>query len=470
MSLGISFGCGVVLARVLNPEDFGTVALASAFVLIINRLTGIGIGEEIVRLDRDRESFRECIGTYILLNSLLVISAFLLSCVLLFISGILEGRARTVFLVIAGGWGISGFGAPFQALLQRQMRFRAVAALNWFSTSAGALGGVAMAVFGFGIWSLVIPQMFALSLATVIAAILTGFAPRLCWRRDVVANQLRKAPWYLGVGLAEESYQRIDDIAVAKLLGVQPLGFYRRAYNLGGLFHHSLGTVLTRVMYPFFARQSADRELLSRAHDCVTRLAIYAVWSAVCLVGIFCREVVGGLYGEKWLPCVPIFWAMAPYAIALPLFETNKGLLIALGHVHDTGKTYASMLLLLVVALVPGLVWGGASGAAVAVDLTLILGLWETGRRVAKLMPLHALLTYIRPLLVCLTGTALLLACRYTLSARPLPIQLTAVAAVWALFAGTVALTVERSLLTALMFQFRRSGQEPAAVGEENDR
>jgi O-antigen/teichoic acid export membrane protein len=168
----------------------------------------------------------------------------------------------------------------------------------------------------------------------------------------------------------------LDDILVGRVLGNRPLAFYRRAYNLGGLFHHGAGTVLTRVLFPLFAHQatdagSANTRTFRTAVSCVSMV----LTPAVCFAVFHADLIIGTVYGEKWLPCVPLFRILGGYAVLLPILEITKELLIAGGSVRESARAYWTMLVALAAALSVGLTWFGVSGAAVAVDVALFAGL-----------------------------------------------------------------------------------------------
>lgn len=385
-SFVVTFGCGAALARLLMPQDFGVVALASAVFLPLTRLGAVGIPQEIVRLDESCGDFRQQVGAYALLNLFLVSAIALLALAVSVLPGLFsDARSRHVFLLIVLSRSVFNLFAPSRALLAKAMRFKAISLLTWAETALGAIGAVVYALSGGGVWSLVVPQMCILWLTGFAAYALAPWIPELSRVPAALTHLKGKALWYLSVGLAEEGVQRTNDIAVGKLFGTQVLGFYRRSFNLAGLFHIVGGTILTRVLFPFFAENADKGKINAYAYRTVISCVSIVLTPAVCLVAFHANGLIGFVYGEKWLPCVPLFQIMSVYAILQPLFQLTRGLLTASGGIKESAKAYGAILLVLAITLPIGLYYLGANGAAAAVDIALLAGLFRAALSARRL-------------------------------------------------------------------------------------
>lgn len=422
----------------------------------MGRLGGVGILQEIVRLDESCEDFREQVGAYALINLGLVIGVAFLAFAVSFVPGLFTGaRSRQVFLLTVAGWSVFNMSTPSHALLQKSMRFRAISLLSWAAAALGGGGAVVCALSGGGIWSLVAPQMCVLALSGVTAFALAPWRPDVNRLPAILGHLKSKALWYLNVGLVEEVYQRLDDIVVGRALGVRQLAFYRRAYNLGGLFHHGAGTVLTRVLFPFFAKNADHETTNARTYRAVISCVSMVLTPAVCLAAFHADGIIGSVYGEKWLACVPLFRIMSVYAILLPLFELTKELLIASGGVRESAKAYWAMLISLAVALPPGIHWLHVSGAAAAVNVALLAGLFHASHSARKLTGVSVFRCAWRAWVLCGMAALILWAVRPALPASPFWLEFVLGIVFWVALSCGMLWSFERDILRHVLTEIR---------------
>lgn len=446
----VSFFGGIILARTLQPDDFGAVAFATATFLVLSRLCGIGINQEIVRADESAPDYNKRISTYFWLNGVIVLTFFLLMLGLIFLSGLFTGAGRYVALVIAGGWSVSNFCDPCRSLLQKGMHFRVLSFLQWLPGLFGMGGAVLFAYNGGGVWSLCVPQMVTLALAGISALLLCGFRPRFEFCSEHAKEIFAHAKWYLGNGFCEGAYQRVDDLAIGHFLGQGQLGFYDRAYMLGGMFHHNAGNVVSRIIFPLFAKRAGDTEAVARLYGITIRFVLYAAFFVLLLFSIYSPQIISALWGEKWLPAAEIFRYMAPYSIILPAFYISKDVMISLGFVKDMSKIYSMVLLTIVALIYPAIYLYGLRGAAVTVDLAIVVGLVQVGRVLkSKLATLDMLRTFVRPLGVMLSIAALTIGGHILFNwlECALYINIAAVAIICSALSLIVLCTIEREVL-----------------------
>ncbi len=441
IGFSVSFGGGILLARLLTPADFGMVALASSFFLIAGRISGVGVNVEIIRADENRPDYLRTLHTWFWLNAALTLLVCAGVCAFALLSGFFGDTGALVACAVAGGWTINNLFDPCRCLLQRQLRFKALSFLQWLPGALGMLGGVGMALAGCGVWSLVLPQMACLALAGLWAFTLCGYRPAWTFHWPDAAALLRRAPYYVGSSLCEGAYQKVDTLAVGKVLGAGMLGLYDRAYMIGGLFHQNIGVILTRIALPLFSRRAQQPEEIARLYSLVIRAILYISFFAIAFFSLYAPQIITFLWGEKWLTAAQIFRVMAPYSILLPAFYITKDVLFALGEVKQATRAYVWVLATICVLVYPfmqlgeaGTDWwnayaagrgagamtvtgGGLYGAAGAVDVALAIGVWQMARRLKSRVPgLRILRSVIVPLLWSAAAFVLLLILLYAVS------------------------------------------------------
>ncbi len=450
IGFSVSFFGGIILARILQPDDFGIVAFATATFLTFSRLCGIGVNQEIVRADAKSPTYRDLLSTYFWLNAGVVSLFFLLISAVIFLSGIFPASQKYVALIIAGGWSVSNLCDPGRSLMQKEMRFKILSFLQWLPGLLGMAVAVLMAYLGYGVWSLCVPQMATLALAGVAALLLSGYKPELRFDYGLAKELLKKSGWYLGNGFCEGAYQRVDDLVVGQLLGKTQLGFYDRAYMLGGMFHHNAGNVISRIIFPLFAKRADENARVCALYTITVRFVLYAAFFVLLPFSIYCPEIITALWGEKWLPAASVFRFMAPYSMLLPAFYISKDVMVSLGLVKNMSKVYFLVLLSVVVLIWPAITLYQLEGAAVAVDLAILMGLMRVGFYLkSHLKNISLTRTFVVPLVIMalLAGLTIAVSKFSLMQGYPLSVNCLLTAAVLTGLSLLVLFTVENTVL-----------------------
>ena len=368
----ISFISGIFIARLLKPEDFGTVALATATFGILSRMKSVGIGIAIIQRPDDDPV---ALSTLFWVHAGITMAIFLLALPIALFSGLFDALTAKIFLIIAAFRTARDITYPAAAMLRKHFQFKQLTMVDVVFDTLSLVTAVAMAYLGFGVWVLVWPSMIGLLLKGLLRWRLSRWRPQFVFDWDVVRALKRFSVAYFLFGVLEEFVHKIDDVLLGKLGGTTSLGFYSKAYNTSEMFHVNVSGVIATTALPLFSRYQNDPQRLRRAYELVIKMALKLGGLFYITLAVVAYEVVGLLYGQKWLPLVPILWAMLPYALILPTFELNKYLLVAVGLIDDVARAFALMAGVLLVALIPGILLFGAIGAAIAVDAMIVAGL-----------------------------------------------------------------------------------------------
>lgn len=376
MTRSITLLTTIVLARLLVPADFGLVALAVLALAALNVLSDLGLTSVlVVRQDLDRRGQ----GT---LLTLLLVAGAVCAVTLAVLAPMLadlfrEPRLTDVLRALSAVAFISGVSWFYDMLLQRELEFRKrfMAQLARNVTYAGV--AVTMAVVGAGVWSLVVGQLAA---ALVVSVVLVWLAPyRVRPAMDPVAarSTLKDGRGFLLQAAATTVQDNVDFLVVGRTLGVAPLGVYSMAYRLGELPYAGVADPVARVTFPAFARMRHEGQDVSSGFLRTLRtVALITLPLGMLLSGAadpFTRAVLG----DKWLPMIGPLAIMGLWA-ALRSLETILGwFLNALGQAGRSGRISVVLLVPLVPALFLAASTGGVSGVAWTVlghlTITLLL-------------------------------------------------------------------------------------------------
>lgn len=384
VSYAVNFISGIFIARLLVPEDFGTVALATATFGILSRMKSVGIGAAIIQRPDDDPVV---LSTLFWVQAGIAIAIFLLALPIALFSGLFDARTAKIFLIIAAFRTARDITYPAGAILRRYFRFKQLTIVDVVLDVLSLAAAVATAYLGFGVWALVWPSMVGLLLKGLLRWRLSRWRPQLVFDWDVVRDLKRFSAGYFSFGVLEEFVHKIDDVLLGKLSGTRTLGFYSKAYSTSEIFHNNVGGVIsTTTALPLFSRYQSDPQRLRRAYELTMRTVMrLGGWFYITLA-VVAYEVIGLLYGQKWQPLVPVLWAMLPYALLLTMFDLSKSLLIAVDCIDHVARAFALMAGVLLVALVPGILTFNAIGAAVAVDAMVVVGLAYEMAKIAEVL------------------------------------------------------------------------------------
>jgi PST family polysaccharide transporter len=369
------------MARLLEPRDFGVVALAGSFVFFLNLFVAHSFGDVVVqRRQIEPEhldtAFWSMLCLALALMALCQVSADGLA--LLLGEPALAETLRLLSLAVPLG----AIGNVHLALCRRDMRFRAVAVRTLAGRVTGTAVGIAMAVAGFGLWSLVALQL-VVTLVTA-AGNLTGVAwwPRLRFSRrhlgEMLGFGLNVSTTQIVAGVSEQALNML----VGALFGSLALGYFTIAWRVVQLIRSLVSSAVYHVGLSAFARLQDDRAAMGLAFVQGTRIACLAGFPIAAGIALVSEPLLLVLFGAKWLPSVPLL-----AALALEMIPVFYGIFFSALY-RATGRPGWSLTMALL-----NLAAGVAGVLAVApMGMLAVAVFWVV--RAVLLVPLHVMLVH----------------------------------------------------------------------------
>jgi PST family polysaccharide transporter len=365
----------IILMRILNPEDFGIVALAYVLLSTTGLFSGLGMGPAVIHSQEDRGQvafhafvITACSGTVLFLLIILNLTFF---------AGLL-GDVKIVpvlqwmsALVLLGGLTI----VP-QSLLEKELMFGRVSIIVVAAELCYIILAVALAYNGFGLWSLVVASLLkAVATLSMSWGMFPGWewiVPK-AWDWQLTKRLMNYGFQAAGSGVVSYFYSIVDNFIVGRHLGEHALGVYSKAYDFTSRTVDGLNNVIGVVLFPSYAKIQLEKDRLSRAY--LKSLRVISLFTIPMSMGIFVTapEMVSTLLGEKWLPMIAPLQILAFMSLVKPLSATTAALFSSTGH---PGFNLRAGILVTVV-LVPTiflLLGYGVSGVAVAVLIAHIIG------------------------------------------------------------------------------------------------
>jgi PST family polysaccharide transporter len=361
----------MVLARLLGPKDFGLVGMVTAFTGILTLFRDFGLSSAAIQRTHVTD---EQISTLFWIN---IFVGMLLGILAVAGAPIIaafyhEPRLVGVTAVLALGFVFNAAGVQHSVLLQRQMRFTALAVINTVGLIAGTAIGIGGARSGYGYWALVGMTVTIPLISTVGFWLTTAWVPGMPQRQTGIRSMLRFGGTVTLNGLVSYLANNVEKVLLGRFWGVDALGIYGRAYQLVNIPTDNLNFAAGEVAFSALSRLQDDPIRLKRYF-----LTGYSVILALTLpmtiaCALFADDVILVVLGPKWSAAVPIFRLLAPtilvFAIANPLFW----LLSSLGLVERSLKMGLVIAPLMILSYVVALPYG-PRGVAFAYSTVMML-------------------------------------------------------------------------------------------------
>jgi teichuronic acid exporter len=411
----------LVLARIVTPAEFGTVALLAVFVSLGIVAADAGIStavlqsSELTQTDVDT-AFWTSVGFGTLLTMLG--AALATPAAAAFGRPELAGLGAFLTLAVVG----TAVGQVPNALLTKQQRFTRLLAVG--STAAAVSGtlAIAIALSGNGLWALAVQLVCFPSFASLLLLVAGSYRPRLRFERASARRLLALGRWVLAANLVDTAFLRLQAVVTGVVFGTAALGRYQRADSTQQLAAESTSNVFGRVALPLLAASSAHPDLLRAGMRTGVRATMAVNAPIMALLAALSNQVLVAFFGPQWASAAGLLSVLCIAGLLWPLHSLAINLLFSVGRNRevfrlDLVKKGIAIPLLTLGALV-GL--SGVAWAQVAVSLVALTVNAGAVHRAIGLPPRSLLVEAAAPVTLAVVvglGVALLGA---AWSARPL--------------------------------------------------
>ena len=320
----------IVLARLLDPAVYGTIALVTVFTSLLHVFIDSGLGTALIqKKDADDLDFSSVFFFNMAMCILLYLGLFFAAPWIAAFYNIPELTAivRVLGLTLV----ISGIKNIQQAYVSRNMLFKKF----FFATLGGTIGaavvGIVMAYMGFGVWALVGQYLFNVTVDTVVLWATVRWRPKLMFSLTRLKRLLGFGSKLLGVSLITTLYNDIRQILIGKLYTTSDLAFYNKAKQFPALFDTNINTSIDSILLPTMSKEQDDIGAVKAITRRSIKTSTYIM--APILIGLaMCGDAfIELLLTEKWLPCVPYMRIFCITYIFTPMFTANYNAYKALG-------------------------------------------------------------------------------------------------------------------------------------------
>lgn len=368
----VRVGSLMILARLLDPKDFGLVGMVTAVTGVFQLFKDFGLSTATIQRTTVTE---EQLSTLFWINTLIgamltILSVAIAPAIARFYH---DPRLFSVTAVLGAGFLFNAFGVQHSAILQRQMRFTTLAVIDSVSLLAGTAVAFAMAIRGLRYWALVASTIIIPLVSTIGMWLTAAWIPGRPGRQIGIRSMIGFGGTLTLNGLVAYVAYNLEKVLLGRFWGADAVGLYGRAFQLVNIPTDNLNTAVGGVVFSALSRVQHDaerfRSFFLKSYSLVLTLTIPI--TVVCTV--FASDVILVVLGPKWTEAIVIFRLLSPTILIFALINPLGWLLYSLGMVGRGLKIALVFAPLIIAGYVTGLRYGPKG---VAFCYSVVMMLW----------------------------------------------------------------------------------------------
>lgn len=330
LAQGVSFVLSLVLARLLMPEEYGTVALVMVFINLANVFITSGLGDSLIqKKDADEKDFSTMFYCSMAMSIVLYIIMFISAPL---IANFYDNPSLTsIIRVLSIQIPLGGVKTIQHAYVIKRMMFKKF----FFSTLGGTLFsgvvGIVLAYHGAGVWAIVVQYLTNSTIDMIVLFITVNWRPHAYFDLKV-AKELFSYGWKLTVAqFLNTAYGNIRNLFIGKLYTESELAFYNKGDQFPNLIINNINNSINTVLFPAMAQENENKQRLKMITRRAMKLSAYLIFPIMVGLIAVSEPLIRILLTDKWLPCVPYLCISCVYWMFQPCQTANVQVIKALG-------------------------------------------------------------------------------------------------------------------------------------------
>jgi len=353
-----------VVARLLDPKDFGLLAMATVFSGLADQTQYFGVGPALIQRETVTHENRRAAFTIALVSSALIYLVLFI-CAQPIAWWYKDERVAPIVRVIALNFPIAALSVVPRATLRRNLTLRGEAVTSVVVMLSDASITILFAFLGFGVWALVAGHLFGTAVTAVGLSIASPWRPALGLRGGDARSLLR-----FGGGITVSSYlwyayRSADLLIIGRSLGSAASGIYSMALNLAKMPMEKLWMAVTPLLFPLYSQARSKPGELGRVLRRMTRYNALMLFPLAAGLAAVADDAVAVVLGEKWVAAAAPLRFLCIYLLVRSVAALLPPVLQAIGELKRLVLFHAACLVVLPAGFMLGLPWGPA-GVALA--------------------------------------------------------------------------------------------------------
>ncbi|WP_438711921.1 lipopolysaccharide biosynthesis protein [Aquimarina muelleri] len=326
----IQFVFGIILARLLVPEDYGLIGMITIFITLSQAIVESGFSRALIqKKDTDQLDYSTTFFFNFLISILVYLVLYFTSSLIadFYVEPLLEDLVKIVGLNVI----ISSAAIIQRTILIKKIDFKTQAIVNIVAGIGGALIGIGFAIYGFGVWSLVFQYLSRNFMTSILFWVMNDWRPSLIFSLSSLKKLFSFGSKILASTLLYAAFQNIYLVVIGKIYKSEELGYYTRATLFKQIPATLVTTVIQNVTFPLLVAVIEDdiqvRAIMQRS----VKLTAFLIFPMAITLIVFAHPLILILLTEKWLPTVILLQILAVGVIFFPINSINTNFINAKG-------------------------------------------------------------------------------------------------------------------------------------------
>lgn len=404
--LGISFIVGVILARLLSPQEFGLVAMVTVITGFAVMLSDLGFGAALIqRKDVEPRHYSSVFWVNVITGA--VLTAGFAAASPLIADFYDRDELVAITLALSANFFIGSLAVVQRTRFSKALDFRRLAFVEVVSMLGAGIAAVWLAAAGWGVWSLVVQSLLMSVLAVVLLWAASEWRPTWRLDRSALGDLIGFSSAVIGNQTLNYWVRNIDSLLVGRLFGENALGNYNRAYSMMLFPLQNVSAVVGRVMFPALSEVKDDTELVARVFMRATRAIALLTFPMMTGLLVTAEDFTIGVLGSQWSGMIPILEVLCIVGAAQSVMTLNGSVYQSQGRADLQLKVGFFLKGISIAGILIGLRWGPV-GVASGYACAAVVNSYPAFRFAGGLVGLtySDLVRSLAPILLCAVGMA----------------------------------------------------------------
>ena len=368
---GIQLLTSIVLARLLQPSDFGLVAMAAVLTGFIAIFSDLGTSAAVIQRKNLSENLLSSIfWVNVAFGVLTMAILFTISPLVSLFYG--EPRVSAILKALSLTFFISGFSALHQTMLVRDLTFDKLAKIEITAALLGSISGICSAMLGSGVWSLVVQSLVSVMTTTALLWLTSSWKPGFMFHWHEIKTVSNYSLNLTGFNIFNYFARNADNLLVGRYLGAQALGYYNLAYVIMMYPLQNVSHIIGRVMFPFYSQIQNDNASFRSIYLKMAAAIATVTFPMMLGLMVVAKPLILTVFGVQWSPMILVLLILSPVGMAQSILHTLGNIYQAKARTDILFRWGVFSGILVVISFMIGLRWG-IVGVASAYALTVAL-------------------------------------------------------------------------------------------------
>lgn len=330
-SQGVNFIFGIILARILGPEDYGIIGMLTIFIIVIGIFIDCGFSQALIynKANNNQTDYSTAFYFNLLIGligySILYFSAPFIST--FYNIPILSPIVKVLGITLI----IKSLCIIQSTIFTINLDFKTPARITFTTSIFSGIVGLLFAYKGFGVWSLVYQQLFSAIVSTALLWFYAHWRPSLAFSCTSLKKLWNYGSKILTSSLLSNIYDQIYTLVIGKVYTPIALGHYSRAQQFATLPSGNLSTVISNVTFPILSSIGSTKDICS-IYRTMLKTTCFIVFPLMIGLSVLAEPLIHILFNEEWYGCIPLLQILSISMMLHPLCMINIVLMKATGH------------------------------------------------------------------------------------------------------------------------------------------